>query len=75
MEPQAEFERVSAKYPRTPWWGYVAWIVTLGAVIAWSIATDRSWAFTCGLLLGFFGTELRNYRLRENARQFASGSS
>lgn len=72
MDPQTELGRVSAKYPRTPWWGYLAWLVAMGSVIIWSVLTDRSWAFSGGILLGFFGTEYRNYRLRENARRFAT---
>jgi hypothetical protein len=72
MDPQAELDRVIAKYPRTPWWGYVLWVVALGAVITWSILNDRSWAFSLGILLGFFGTEFRNYRIRQNARRFAA---
>lgn len=74
MDAKAELERVSAKYPRTPWWGYVAWSLAMGSVVAWSIITDRSWAFSGGILLGFFVVEYRHYRVRENARRFATAA-
>jgi hypothetical protein len=73
VDPQAEYERVVAKYPPSRWWELAAYVVVLGGLITWSLLDDRSWAFAAGGLLAVFGNEYRNYRLRENARRFAQG--
>jgi hypothetical protein len=75
MDPQAEYERVSAKYAPAGWRDAV-WAV---AVLVLLLVVDRfvnvHWSFLAGTVAWFVVAEVRNYRLRKRARDFAESAA
>lgn len=74
MDPNAEYERVQAKYPALRWRDAVIPLAVLAALGIASIFRDISWWLVLGMVCGAIGWEFRKAQLRRNARKFAEGS-
>lgn len=72
MDPQAEYAYIARTYPRRTWRSYSLWAASFLALIAWNLTNGGgSRAFVYLLLTAFLVNEIRNYRLRRDAREFA----
>lgn len=72
MDPRHEHTYIAKTYPRRRWWSYCIWAATLLALIAWNLTEgggSRTFAYL--LLTAFVVNEIRNHRLRRNAREFS----